>query len=64
MYLDSNVHICNLREHLGVGRVEPLFLEGCLAAALAAEHVQGQQGSADLDRHGAAINRVRSINYR
>lgn len=61
MYLDSDVHICNLREHLGVGGVEPLFLQGCLAAALTAKHMQGQQGSADLDRHGAAIDRLRSI---
>jgi hypothetical protein len=59
-YLDSNVHICNLREHLGVGGVEPLFLERCLAAALAAEYVKGQQRSADLDRHDA-LNRLQTV---
>ena len=52
-YLDSNVHICDLREHLRVGGVEPLLLERCLSAALAAEHVEGQQGSADLGGHDA-----------
>ena len=47
-YLDSNVHVCNLREDLGVGGVKPLLLERCLATALAAENVEGQQRTTDL----------------
>ena len=51
-YLDSDVHIGYLREHLTVRRLEPLLLQGRLATPLAAEHVQGEQRTGHL-LHGS-----------